>query len=478
MQIFSAAASAALAIAAAPLPAAPAALAAAASAGTAETGTHTKVEKNAPEADRNTDAPDPAQIAFPFGHLVEEAGGNLTGLAHQTIGTVPETGDVTETETETEAETEAESRTETAGGTGAETIFGDETESEFSGEAGNLAEQPAPVSVEWERAAEKEKADEAAYAAANSPAGTNGANAADGANSTNTTDGSESGAGSLKVVNPCFAYLTNPARIWPTDYRMMRKYPLSFLPKELNTLVPEVRKIIGKYDGKWSIYIEDLRSNTSVTINDQAMKSASVMKLFIMETVYDSFASGELPRTADTVALLRDMISHSSNEAANRLLLLLGDGSYSDGIDRVNLFIRTHGYSAGTQEYNGFAAEETIVHPQHNNQITAKDVGTLLSRVYHRHFLSRTVCSEIEQMLLDQGTRYKIPKGIPGDAPVQIGNKTGEMDVVQNDAAIIYGPDYDYILVVLSQDWEMGYKDKAMSGIQEVSARVYKYFSS
>ena len=74
--------------------------------------------------------------------------------------------------------------------------------------------------------------------------------------------------------------------------------------------------------------------------------------------------------------------------------------------------------------------------------------------------------------MLNQNTRYKIPGGLPEDALV--GNKTGEMSTVENDVAIVYADRSDYILCVLSQDWDSG--DTAISHIQEISALVYEFF--
>ena len=76
-------------------------------------------------------------------------------------------------------------------------------------------------------------------------------------------------------------------------------------------------------------------------------------------------------------------------------------------------------------------------------------------------------------MMLNQNTRYKIPAGLPEG--VLCGNKTGEMDSTQNDAAIVYSDACDYILVVLSSDWSSS--DEAISRIQNISSEVYAYFN-
>lgn len=257
-----------------------------------------------------------------------------------------------------------------------------------------------------------------------------------------------------------------------TDYRMLRDYPLGTVPKDIHILYRKLKKMTAQYDGEWSVYVQDLRTDQALVVNDKPMKSASVMKLFIMETVYDQIACGSLERTDEIVSLLHDMISNSSNEAANSLLLKLGSGEYAAGISKVNHFIKSSGFTSGTHEYNGFEDSSAVVDESHFNQLTAKDVGLLLSRVYDRGFISRSVCNEIESMMLSQATRYKIPKGIPDG--VEVGNKTGEMDTVENDAAVVYGGDTDYILVVLSSDW--GSKDGADANIVSLSREVYSFF--
>ncbi|MCD7716723.1 MAG: class A beta-lactamase-related serine hydrolase [Lachnospiraceae bacterium] len=239
--------------------------------------------------------------------------------------------------------------------------------------------------------------------------------------------------------------------------------------EELESLVQET---IDGYDGTWSVYVKNLNTDESFVINDQPMKSASVMKLFIMGTVYTAFEEGELERTDEIMSLVNAMISYSDNASSNQLLYILGDSSYADGIAKVNEFIQSHGYSEMTVEYNGFSNSATNS-GNGINQVAAKDVGQLLEDIYRRTWMSRAVSNEMEEMLLDQHTRYKIPAGLPDD--VLCANKTGEMSDTQNDAAIIYSDECDYILVVLSNGWSS--TDTAISRIAELSALVYEYLN-
>lgn len=243
--------------------------------------------------------------------------------------------------------------------------------------------------------------------------------------------------------------------------------------KSFAMLEAMLRGRVASYDGEWSVYVKNLTTQESLVINDEPMKSASVMKLFIMGAVYEAIENGELERTEEVMSLMELMITVSDNEASNQLLYMLGNSSYEEGIERVNEFIRAHRYSARTVEYNGFSNSATVMDENRSNQVTAKDCGILLEDIYRRRWGSRKVSNEIEQMLLDQNTRYKIPAGLPEG--VLCGNKTGEMETTENDAALIFGEDCDYILVVLSSDWES--KSEAIDRIASLSELVYEFLN-
>ncbi len=264
----------------------------------------------------------------------------------------------------------------------------------------------------------------------------------------------------------------NIARLTPYDYRMLRSYPLSALPRDMHRLYDQTQQLVSEFEGEWSVYVRNLSTGQTMVLHDRPMNSASVMKLFIMETLYEAFARGEVPRNEDTVFLLRDMIINSSNDASNRLLRILGNEDLAAGVARVNDFIRSHGYTPETIIYNGFQDPEAKLDEDHQNMVRARDVGELLAGIYSRRFMSRKVCSEIEQMMLDQATRFKIPRGVPEG--VQVGNKSGETSDTANDAAVVYGPTADYILVVLSHGWTS--ENAANENVVKVSQLVYSFF--
>ena len=244
--------------------------------------------------------------------------------------------------------------------------------------------------------------------------------------------------------------------------------------RSMNMLRSQLEQLLSEYDGTWSVYVKNLSNEEEMIIQDRSMPSASTMKLFVMGTVYRCFENKELERTSEVMDLMTRMISSSSNEAANRLISLLGGGSFADGIARINRFIRDEGFSSGTRIFNGFQNDSLILSRFLHNRVNARDCAAFLEEVYHRTFISRKVCNEIEDMMLKQQTRYKIPSGIPDG--ISVGNKTGETDEIENDTAVVYSPACDYIICIFSHGWKE--KNPAQKQVGILSKEVYEFFNS
>ena len=66
------------------------------------------------------------------------------------------------------------------------------------------------------------------------------------------------------------------------------------------------------------------------------------------------------------------------------------------------------------------------------------------------------------------------PMHAPKPAPALAPNKSGETSDTANDAAVVYGPTADYILVVLSHGWTS--ENAANENVVKVSQLVYSFF--
>ena len=233
---------------------------------------------------------------------------------------------------------------------------------------------------------------------------------------------------------------------------------------------------------KWAISIQNLSDGARYEKNaEESMQSASVIKVFIMAAVYGKIcypAEGEeaiyAPEQYDgeLKELLTNMITVSDNEAANRLVELLGNGDFEAGKQIVNAFCRENGYT-GTHLGRRFLEEN----PTDDNFTTAADCGKLLRAIYEGSCVSQEASAKMLELLKGQTRTGKIPSGLPQS--ITAANKTGEMSegyglgCIENDIAIVYGEQQDYVICVLANDLA-GRNEEAIQKIQEISSYVYE----
>ena len=69
---------------------------------------------------------------------------------------------------------------------------------------------------------------------------------------------------------------------------------MAFDRNGLDDLEKQIRNLIAGYDGTWSVYVKDLQTGQSFSINIQQMYPASVIKLFTMAGIYNEISTGHL----------------------------------------------------------------------------------------------------------------------------------------------------------------------------------------
>jgi len=249
---------------------------------------------------------------------------------------------------------------------------------------------------------------------------------------------------------------------------------------EINSLVALKHKLereTRNYEGDWSIYVENLGNGEKIEINNKKMRSASLIKLFIMGKVYEEIEAGTIKKE-DVSNHLKNMITISDNESSNVLVSKLGGGEYQ-GMDEI--------FSEGLKAVNGFAknlkCDDTEQQrdmknsrpkpiPQ-ENYTSAKDCGILLSKLYHKKLVSPESDGEMLELLKGQQRRTKIPAGLPPEAVCA--NKTGELSDTENDVAIVFSPGADYVICVLSNDLKD--TNTARNNITRISEITYNFFN-
>ena len=210
--------------------------------------------------------------------------------------------------------------------------------------------------------------------------------------------------------------------------------------------------------GTWSVYVKNLSTGETVSINDEPLKAASLIKLYVAGAYYSTD-----PAAADAARCgqVDTMISTSSNEACNTLIKLLG-------MEEINAFIRSQG------DNRSVLNRKMLEQNGKENYITTRDCGRILEQILAGTYVSPAASERLLQNLKDQARTGKIPAGVPRG--VQTANKTGELADTENDAAIVWSPGGTYILCVMSTD--LGSTASARQSIVDISKLVYAYFNA
>lgn len=236
----------------------------------------------------------------------------------------------------------------------------------------------------------------------------------------------------------------------------------------------DVRSIVERIPGITGVYARTFKDTPLVAIRDgEPFAAASVIKLAIMLTAYRAFDAGTASpsdkvklRAADIIGgsdflagshpgeafslqqLIRAMIQVSDNAASNTLITAFG-------MEAINATAIKAGLT-GTHLGRHFA-DVVPAWRVSQNVTTPRDMATLMfglergSREGLDTIARSASCRAMIGILLGQEDRNKIPAGLPPGTP--IANKTGEIDGVRNDIAIVnpYG-DTPFVLAVMTKE--------------------------
>ena len=241
---------------------------------------------------------------------------------------------------------------------------------------------------------------------------------------------------------------------------------------EDTALESTIEQVLTGAGGSWDVWTESLNRSTFSHVqlrkSDSQMVSASLIKLFIMGTVYQAVEEGSI-RNGDVYQDIRSMITISDNDAANRLIRKLGSGNEQDGLTRINQFAEDIG-CLNTQINRVMLAENGL-----ENYTTAEDCARILKLIYTGNCVNEKWSAEMLDCLKGQQVNDRLPQGVPSGTVVA--HKTANLTNSSNaDVGIVFADSGPYIICVINNDSP---NDSITNEqITAVSQAVYKYYQS
>jgi len=254
-------------------------------------------------------------------------------------------------------------------------------------------------------------------------------------------------------------------------------------------LVAGLEKDSRNYRGPVGIYFKDLETGRTWEHNpDTLFPSASLIKVPIMASVFEKIRQGGM--TPDTqfklapgdrvggsgslrfarigtslsvMEIVYKMITESDNTATRMLINRLGMDFLGETFKELSL-------SSTNITPEGMSL--TSGRPLRENFTTAREMASLLERIYAGELVSREASETMLDVLKHNKNRSRLRKGLP--AGWALGHKTGLLRRACHDVGIVFSPRGDYVLAVLTghaPDYT-----SAKNFITKVAGLTYKYY--
>ena len=198
--------------------------------------------------------------------------------------------------------------------------------------------------------------------------------------------------------------------------------------------------------------------------------AASLIKPFVMLTVYDQISRQELPETPELEHQMERMIAVSDNQATNQLIRRLGHGDSVQGFVAINVLLRKLGFHQTKVKELIPDGGRTYL-----NQTSAADATLFFSLLYEQKLVSPHFSQKMNEILLknvhDRIETYQIKQD--GAA---VADKTGYVRGLNADCGIVYQKNqpgaHDYVLSVFIEN-----KGKPGEGWGKRKSTVIRYLS-
>jgi beta-lactamase class A len=277
----------------------------------------------------------------------------------------------------------------------------------------------------------------------------------------------------------------------------------------------QIAAVAASFHGQLGVAAVNLGTGETIAVNaDVRFPTASTIKTAVMVEAWQQIADGQLTletriplRESDKVGgagvlrglhdgldltvgdLIHLMIVLSDNTATNMLIGRVGTA-------RVNTRLEAYGLRDTKLFRPTFRDGRADVFPDLEREFglgmtTPREMARLMGLIAEGKAVSREASAAMLATLRRQQDRAMIPRLLPSDERVQIGNKTGTDEEkhapkdgmkrqVRADAAIVTGPGFSYVIAIYArqiEDRRWTADNDALTTGARVSKLIYGHFS-
>ena len=262
-------------------------------------------------------------------------------------------------------------------------------------------------------------------------------------------------------------------------------------------LQSSVEEAIKTFNGEIGIYVKDLRTGKTVSINaDTVFPTASIVKVPILIGVMDKIQKGELAYDStltykdsllyegsdilgsfknDEKILLKKvimlMLTTSDNTASLWLQSLAGKGT------RVNELLDSIGM-AYTRVNSRTPGRENNRTQYGWGQTTPKEMGIIFEKIYRNEIFSAVACDRMMRCL---GRNYwDLNEAISQVPPyIEVFSKNGCVNASRSEVLLVNAPHNPYIFCIFTKnnkDTQWNHNNEAWTMARKISLMLWNYF--
>jgi len=252
----------------------------------------------------------------------------------------------------------------------------------------------------------------------------------------------------------------------------------------------KIKKFLAGIDGNVSVVIKNLNNDEIIQINQEyVFPSASTIKLVIMSELLRQVKEKKL--SLDQTIVLTDKMRTSGDGILKELntgheftlqeilvlMIIISDNMATNilidivGMDNVNKMAQELGLKKTKlqRKMMDFVAAKS----GGENYTSAHDMCSILEMIYKGENIDKYYSSIMLDILKRQQVNGRVNLYLPKD--IVIAHKTGGLNRLEHDVGIVYLPNCEYIICVLTNEVKSNKDGREIIG--KISKMVYQFFN-